>query len=373
MLLIKDKNKSKSYVSFYIVLLHYNKKFKNLRIRTQPWTKIKEIKTRLANELKLDANFIRLFYKNSEMIEKLSVLDYHMTNNKDNIINYYVNDDLNNNQSFNINVYGGFPNDKKLTKLITDIQMGFLNNIKPVANNSEGTSGIYLLKNNNRNTVAIFKPIDEEAFAPNNQKGYIGKFGQCSFRKGILSGEGSIREVVTSLLDREKHIFKVPESTFVEISHESFFNFKALDMMMDVDVESFNNIKYSVIHNFLIENVVSDDSKKINTIVSNNEVNYYNKKLSTPFIIKSKEINKYNKDYFYLEEQENILQCTSNNSNLNKFKKKYGSLQKYVNNSEVAANYPYEIFPVEEVHLIALLDFRILNCDRNDENILVIK
>jgi hypothetical protein len=31
------------------------------------------------------------------------------------------------------------------------------------------------------------------------------------------------------------------------------------------------------------------------------------------------------------------------------------------------------MFPVEEVHKIAILDLRIQNCDRNDENILIKK
>ena len=38
---------------------------------------------------------------------------------------------------------------------------------------------------------------------------------------------------------------------------------------------------------------------------------------------------------------------------------------------DFAGNYGASIFPVEEVHKIAILDIRILNCDRNDENILV--
>ena len=131
-----------------------------------------------------------------------------------------------------ISVYGGFPNDKKINKLINEVQLGFLNNLKPSANIDEGTSGVYFLKNTNKNIIGIFKPIDEEAFAPNNQKGYIGKFGQPSFRKGILSGEGSIREVAATLFDKDKHMFKIPETTFVEISHESFSNnSKNLDMI----------------------------------------------------------------------------------------------------------------------------------------------
>ena len=38
---------------------------------------------------------------------------------------------------------------------------------------------------------------------------------------------------------------------------------------------------------------------------------------------------------------------------------------------DCAGNFGCSIFPVEEVHKIGILDLRILNCDRNDENILV--
>lgn len=54
-----------------------------------------------------------------------------------------------------------------------------------------------------RNNVAVFKPMDEEAYAPNNPRGYQGKFGQESFRNGVLSGEGAVREVVASILDQD--------------------------------------------------------------------------------------------------------------------------------------------------------------------------
>lgn len=55
-----------------------------------------------------------------------------------------------------------------------------------------GTAGTYFLKDSNRKIQGVFKPIDEEAFAPHNPKGNVGEFGSKSFRAGILSGEGAI-------------------------------------------------------------------------------------------------------------------------------------------------------------------------------------
>lgn len=49
---------------------------------------------------------------------------------------------------------------------------------------------------------------------------------------------------------------------------------------------------------------------------------------------------------------------------------KTGSLQQFVSYDEVTADLGSSSFDAHEVHKIAILDLRILNCDRNDENIL---
>ena len=49
--------------------------------------------------------------------------------------------------------------------------------------------------------VAIFKPIDEEPFAPNNPKGRQGPFGSETLRPGVKSGESTIREIAAYFLD----------------------------------------------------------------------------------------------------------------------------------------------------------------------------
>ena len=115
------------------------------------------------------------------------------------------------------------------------------------------------MRNPNKETIALFKPIDEEAFAPNNQKGYRGKFGQESFRKGILSGEGSIREVVAFLLDK-KNFFKVPETTFVEMSHPKLN--KNENGLLMIEETSKLKMRNSIIYNYVIENLISNPIDK---------------------------------------------------------------------------------------------------------------
>lgn len=189
--------------------------------------------------------------------------------------------------------------------IIEDIRHGFLQGLSPTLI-MDGTSGTYNLRNTNKEVVALFKPIDEEAFAPNNQKGYTGKFGQESFRKGILSGEGSIREVAAYLLDKHNY-FHVPETTFVEISHPSFS--KNTNELLSIDNVSFPKIRNSIIHNFVVENLINV--------------------------------------------MDNTMGVNSTNSDINKLtnygmlKKKYGSLQRFIKSNDVAANFSCSLFDVQ--------------------------
>jgi hypothetical protein len=50
---------------------------------------------------------------------------------------------------------------------------------------------------------------------------------------------------------------------------------------------------------------------------------------------------------------------------------KIGSLQSFVEHNDVAGNVAPHLFPVSEVHRLAILDIRLMNTDRNDANILV--
>jgi hypothetical protein len=64
--------------------------------------------------------------------------------------------------------------------------------------------------------VAIFKPSDEEPPALNNPK----KHAESPSRKGIIPGDGAIRETAAYLLDRGWA--GVPPTTMLEIRHPSF-------------------------------------------------------------------------------------------------------------------------------------------------------
>lgn len=93
----------------------------------------------------------------------------------------------------------------------------------------EGTSGCYILKDatgaasdddETSRPVAVWKPIDEEPFAPNNPRGMQAPFGSVTCRPGVKSGESSLREVLAFLLDHEGFA-GVPPTALVEVSHPS--------------------------------------------------------------------------------------------------------------------------------------------------------
>lgn len=66
----------------------------------------------------------------------------------------------------------------------------------------EGMGGAYLLRDEEGTAMAVYKPLDEEAFAPNNPKGFVGKnMGDEGAGGSIRVGEAALREVAVSLLD----------------------------------------------------------------------------------------------------------------------------------------------------------------------------
>lgn len=108
---------------------------------------------------------------------------------------------------------------KRLEEVFIKIRNGFSQGLKPELM-EYGTAGTYFLKGPDWEIYGVFKPIDEEAFAPNNPKGNTGDFGSKTFRAGVLSGEGGIREVAAFLLGGK--FCHVPDTTLTEVIHPIF-------------------------------------------------------------------------------------------------------------------------------------------------------
>lgn len=106
------------------------------------------------------------------------------------------------------------PRNDQMTTCLERIRQGFKVGQVPVLS-EDGTSGTYFLKDQNESIVSVFKPVDEEPFAPNNPRGMQAPFGSDTCRPGVKSGELTIREVVAYMLDHEGFA-DVPATTLVE-------------------------------------------------------------------------------------------------------------------------------------------------------------
>ncbi|CAH9110665.1 unnamed protein product [Cuscuta epithymum] len=87
---------------------------------------------------------------------------------------------------------------------------------------SGGLGGAYYFRNSRGDSVAIVKPTDEEPYAPNNPKGFVGKtLGQPGLKRSVRVGETGFREVAAYLLDHH-HFANVPPTALVKITHSIF-------------------------------------------------------------------------------------------------------------------------------------------------------
>ncbi|PPD67771.1 hypothetical protein GOBAR_DD35350 [Gossypium barbadense] len=108
-----------------------------------------------------------------------------------------------------------------LKVVVKDIVKAIKMGVDPLPVHS-GLGGAYYFRNPRGENVAIVKPTDEEPFAPNNPKGFVGKaLGQPGLKRSVRVGETGFREVVAYLLDHD-HFANVPPTALVKITHSVF-------------------------------------------------------------------------------------------------------------------------------------------------------
>ncbi|CDJ36391.1 uncharacterized protein EMH_0054460 [Eimeria mitis] len=128
---------------------------------------------------------------------------------------------------------------KELLRILEEVRLGFRRNVAPKLT-MDGTGGTYILFDGRRRPVAVFKPEDEEAFAPCNPRGYEGRLGQQGLRGGVLSGEGAGREFAAYLLDASYGGFAgVPATMMVEACHPAFCSKGQIEVDGDVMMNSY--------------------------------------------------------------------------------------------------------------------------------------
>ncbi|KAJ6844054.1 phosphatidylinositol 4-kinase gamma 5-like [Iris pallida] len=120
-----------------------------------------------------------------------------------------------------IEVLGCSSHCSRTKQLIKDVGKAIKSGMDPVPVHS-GLGGAYYFRNSRGESVAIVKPTDEEPFAPNNPKGFVGKtLGQPGLKRSVRVGETGFREVAAYLLDYD-HFANVPPTVLVKITHSIF-------------------------------------------------------------------------------------------------------------------------------------------------------
>lgn len=124
-------------------------------------------------------------------------------------------------QSGPIEILGHSTRVAKTKGLVKEIVKGMKNGVDPLPVHS-GLGGAYYFRNVRGESVAIVKPTDEEPFAPNNPKGFVGKaLGQPGLKRSVRVGETGFREVAAYLLDHG-NFANVPPTALVKITHSIF-------------------------------------------------------------------------------------------------------------------------------------------------------
>ncbi|CAH8383408.1 unnamed protein product [Eruca vesicaria subsp. sativa] len=108
-----------------------------------------------------------------------------------------------------------------LKQMVKDIVKAMKAGVDPLPVHS-GLGGAYYFRNKKGESVAIVKPTDEEPFAPNNPKGFVGRaLGQPGLKSSVRVGETGFREVAAYLLDYNRFA-NVPPTALVKITHSVF-------------------------------------------------------------------------------------------------------------------------------------------------------
>lgn len=124
-------------------------------------------------------------------------------------------------QSGPVEILGRLNSFVRTKQLVKDIVKAMKIGVEPIPVHS-GLGGAYYFRNNRGESVAIVKPTDEEPFAPNNPKGFVGKaLGQPGLKRSVRVGETGFREVAAYLLDYD-HFANVPPTALVKITHSIF-------------------------------------------------------------------------------------------------------------------------------------------------------
>jgi hypothetical protein len=110
----------------------------------------------------------------------------------------------------------------ELASVVETAMLGMLQGHAPFLE-EHSTGGTYRLFGPDQQPVAMLKPCDEEAFAPQNPRAYVGPCGSPGFVQGTYSATGASREVAAYILDHD-HFAHVPGTVTVRARHPNLNN-----------------------------------------------------------------------------------------------------------------------------------------------------
>eukprot|EP00002_Diphylleia_rotans_P039925 TRINITY_DN937_c0_g2_i1.p1 TRINITY_DN937_c0_g2~~TRINITY_DN937_c0_g2_i1.p1 ORF type:complete len:631 (-),score=98.72 TRINITY_DN937_c0_g2_i1:664-2556(-) len=208
---------------------------RRLTVRVKKWCRGIDVKNALRRLIGVPPELQRLFLHGAEIFNSSSVFDLSLLPTES-ILLSIQSSRQGSKDATSFSLYDPdlsllqtrFPHSLQLLeRAVTELRQGLAVGICPQLT-EDGTGGTYFYRNVRRKPTGVFKPTDEEAFAPNNPRGLTGAFGQSGMRPGIPSGEATIREVAAFLMDQRKHdddghgFFRVPVTIRAEAAHRSF-------------------------------------------------------------------------------------------------------------------------------------------------------
>lgn len=128
--------------------------------------------------------------------------------------------------------YNHFPDDPQFSAIVREAEIAISNFIYP-QRIYQGSSGSYFVKNSdNSETIAVFKPKDEEPYGRLNPKWtkWMHKLCcPCCFgRSCLVPNQGYLSEAGASLVDQKLQLNIVPKTKVVRLDSETF-NYSAID------------------------------------------------------------------------------------------------------------------------------------------------
>ncbi|CAE7367688.1 PI4KG3, partial [Symbiodinium pilosum] len=113
----------------------------------------------------------------------------------------------------------------ELERRLQECAHGLNTGVLPILSEN-GSGGTYFLKHAAGHTLAVFKPKDEEAGAPQNPRGYAGKENTRRWQTAVASAHRAVREVAAFLLDTGHGALDghagVPMTTLARCRHQAF-------------------------------------------------------------------------------------------------------------------------------------------------------